>query len=176
MSLRLTGGLLALILLLALASGCGGGSTTTTTTAPKRTTGPTVAVLQPVDGSEASGRALYSKRPDGTPSIRMRLEGLEPVSGSARYVVWQKHSRDDMVLLAAWPVGEDQRLSKVWQPSFASLAYLEGGLRTKLLITRIGNLARIFSASENSYVHDVIGQPVLEGDFEGALVGAPEGE
>jgi hypothetical protein len=181
------GSLVACVLALALAVGCGGGSSSgdtnaadtaaqTTTTAVKRTTGPTVAVLQPLDGSEASGRAVYATKTDGSPSIKLRVQGLEPASPPARYIVWQKHSREDMVLLAAWPVGDDGRLSKDWTPSLASLAYLEGGVRTKLLITRIDKLSRMFAGSQNSYVHDVIGTPVLEGQFEGALVGAEEGE
>jgi hypothetical protein len=153
--------LLACALAIALAVGCGDGSpdgdTTVThtaaqatTTAARRTTGPTVAVLQPLGESEASGRAVYTKKPDGSPFVKLRVHGLEPVSAPSRYIVWQKHSRDDMVLLAAWPVGDDGRLSKDWAPSLASLFYLKDGVRTKLLITKIDKLSRMFGGSENS--------------------------
>jgi hypothetical protein len=180
-------GLLVAVLMLAIAPGCGSGSSDDDASAadeagqtaptPKRTTGPTEAILRPVGEMKAKGHALYIKKPDGTPFIVLRGQGLKPASGDHQYIVWQKHSRDDMVLLATWVVGKNQRLSEEWAPSSASLAYLEDGLRTKLLITRIELNDRLYEAgaSENSYVHHVIGRPVLEGQFEGALVGATEG-
>lgn len=173
----------ACALVIAAFAGCGGGSDGATTvaetvdqetTTPARTSGPTEAVLHPLGGSKATGRARYLKKADGTPFIRIRAQGLEPVSGDRQYIVWQKRSRDDMVMLATWYVGKDRRLDESWEPSSASLAYLEDGLRTKLLVTKIEVNDRLYEpgASKNSYVHYVIGHPVLEGNFTGALVGA----
>jgi hypothetical protein len=126
---------------------------------------------------EASGTARYLKTKDGLPLLKLRAEGLEPASGDRQYVVWQKHSRDDMYMLATWTVGKDGRLVETWSPNFASLQYLERGLRTKLLITKVELNDRLYepAASDNSYKHSFIGRPVLEGDFTGALVGAEEG-
>lgn len=177
--------LIALALGIALpASGCGGGSgsnvaatsAANTTTQAIRHSGPTVAVLHPVGDVKASGTARYRKGPDGSPLLELRARGLEPVSGDRQYVVWQKHSRNDMVLLATWVVGKDGRLVETWSPSFASLQYLELGLRTKLLITKVELNDRLYepSTSDNSYKHSFIGHPVLEGDFTGALVGSKE--
>ncbi|HET9198304.1 MAG TPA: hypothetical protein VFN92_08640 [Solirubrobacterales bacterium] len=137
-----------------------------------------MAVLHPLGNVKASGTARYLKRPDGTPLIKLRVEGLEPVSGDRQYVVWQKRSRNDMILLATWFVGEDRRLNETWSPNFASLQYLELGLRTKLLITKVEFNDRLYErpATDNSYIHSFIGRPVLEGDFEGALVGVSEDE
>lgn len=137
-----------------------------------------MAVLHPVGDIEATGTARYLKEPDGSPLMRLRVQGLEPVSGDRQYVVWQKHSRDDMYLLATWTVGKDGRLVETWSPNFASLQYLERGLRTKLLITKVELNDRLYEppASDDSYKHTYIGRPVLEGSFTGALVGSEEGE
>jgi hypothetical protein len=182
-SAALSGSLLGTLVFALLLTGCGSGSDSdsnvaVTASSSTRETGPTVAALRPVGDSQATGTARYSKGPDGSPSIRLRADGLAPTSGAQQYVVWQKHSRDDMVLLATWPVGADGKLVEAWEPSSASLGYLEGGLRTKLLITKVEDNAQLSApgAAENSYVHHFIGRPVLEGQFEGALVGSTEGE
>lgn len=176
--------LAAWALVVAALTGCGGGSSDSDTTVAEtvnqetaiiaRTSGPTEAVLHPLGGGKATGRARYMKKADGTPFIEIRARGLEPVSGDRQYIVWQKRSRDDMVMLATWYVGKDRRLDESWEPSSASLGYLEDGLRTKLLITKIEVNDRLYEpgASKNSYVHYIIGHPVLEGDFTGSLVGA----
>ncbi|HEX6781395.1 MAG TPA: hypothetical protein VF125_05125 [Solirubrobacterales bacterium] len=170
-------------------TGCGGGddsgsnvaatSEPETTTETIRKTGPTVAVLHPVgEYADAKGTARYSKKPNGVPLLKLRAEGLEPTSGRQQYVVWQTHSRDDMYTLATWVVGKDGRMIETWEPNFASLQYLELGLRTKLVITRVENYARLYepAPTDDSYKHNFIGKPVLEGQFEGAIVGALEEE
>jgi hypothetical protein len=180
--------LLALALALAVfVAGCGddGGESSNvgatsepeTTTKTIRKTGPTVAVLHPVgEYPDASGTARYSKKPSGVPKLELRAEGLAPAKGDHQYVVWQKHSRDDMYALATWVVGKDERLNETWEPNFASLQYLELGLRTKLLITRVELNDKLYEPApgDNSYKHTFIGKPVLEGQFEGALVDSLE--
>jgi hypothetical protein len=180
----LRGGLLLCALAAALLLiGCGGDSDSDSNVAATaestiRETGPTVAVLRPVGNSEATGTAHYSKKADGFPLIRLRAHGLEPVSGDRQYIVWQKRSRNDMVMMATWYVGKDGRLVEDMEPNISFLQYLERGLRTKLMISRINNNDRLYEpgASRNSYEHNVIGTPVLEGQFEGALVGTPKPE
>ncbi len=163
-------------------TGCGGGDSESnvaaTATDTIRHSGPTVAVLQPVGEMRAAGTARYSVNSDGSRSISLNIHGLEPAAWNRQYVVWQKHSRNDMVILATWPVGADRRLVESWEPNSASQRFLEDGSRTKLLITRIELNDRLTEpgAARNSYEHVVIGKPVLEGQFEGALVGAREGE
>lgn len=177
------GSFLAALLLVPLLIGCGGDSDSesnvaATATTTIRETGPTVAVLRPVGDVQATGTARYVKKPDGFPLIKLRAHGLEPASGDRQYIIWQKRSRNDMVMMATWYVGDDRRLVEDMEPNVSFLQYLERGLRTKLLITKINNNDRLYEpgASENSYKHNVIGTPVLEGQFEGALVGTPAKE
>lgn len=161
---------------IAIAAGCGAdegsdSSTTSAATVMPIAAGTAQAVLRPVGGATARGGADYVKKPDETRLIRLHATGFEPASGQQQYAVWQKHSRDDMVLLATWRVGDNGRLVETWEPNSASLRFLEDGTRTKLLITRVGDISRL-SEAKDSYDHIYIGEPVLEGTFTGSLVGA----
>lgn len=134
------------------------------------------AALRPVgDNDQAAGRFQYTARLDESRLIKLRATGLDPASGDRQYAVWQKGSRRDMVLLSTWHVGADGRLVESWEPNSASQRFLEDGSRTKLLITKVGDVARL-SEARNSYDHIYIGNPVLEGAITGPLVGFKEGE
>jgi hypothetical protein len=170
--LLLMGGFL---LCLVIVAGCGGAGTDTNAAATnqgaavKRTkkgfgSGVVEATLHPVGKMpEAKGKFQYIARLNETRLINLRVTGLDPVSGERQYAVWQKGSRWDMVLLATWHVGHD-----------ASQRFLEDGSRTTLLITKVGDHARLEEA-RNSYEHIYIGIPVLEGKITGPLIGINEG-
>jgi hypothetical protein len=201
-SRRRSGAILICLLVGALAiavfgAGCGGGDSSSDPTAAANDeaqveatsdatdvkitkkgfgSGTVTAVLRPVDdGSEAAGRFQYTTKLNESRLIKLRATGLDPASGNRQYAVWQKGSRRDMVLLATWHVGADGRLKESWEPNSASQRFLEDGSRTTLLITKVGDIARL-SEARNSYDHIYIGNPVLEGAITGPLVGFKEGE
>jgi hypothetical protein len=176
----------------ALGAGCGGGDSSSDAPTREGTaaaiaadpnvkttkkgfgTGTVEAVLHPVgESAEATGQFQYTVEFDESRLIELQAAGLEPASGDRQYAVWQKDSRRDMVLLATWHVGADGRLHESWEPNSASQRFLEDGSRTKLLITKVGDSARL-SEARNSYDHIYIGIPVLEGDITGPLVGLKE--
>ena len=135
--------------------------------------GPTEAKLEPLDGGSAAGTARFLTRPQTTPVLRIEAEGLEPVHGASRYVIWIVGDRHDMVSLAAFHVGADGRLSRKIDNG-ESHSFVEDGTKTELLITKIDNLGSItkgIAESNSPWAPPQIGKPVLRGDFEGALVG-----
>jgi hypothetical protein len=186
--------LLGALAIAALGAGCGGGDSSSAAATGEATvaatsgdpnvkttkkgfgTGTVEAALHPVgENAEASGWFQYTVELDESRLIKLQAAGLDPASGDRQYAVWQKDSRRDMVLLATWHVGADGRLDESWEPNSASQRFLEDGSRTKLLITKVGDNARL-SEARNSYDHVYIGIPVLEGSIAGPLVGLKEGE
>jgi hypothetical protein len=174
-------------LLAAFAAGCGGGgsdsgaSTADTVaqdppaTTPQRTSGPTRAVLQPVDDSTASGTVSFTKKPDGTPLIKVRLEGLDPIAGEEQYVIWQLGSRHDMLPVASYYAGKDGRVTEEIESSYEPFQFLEDGSKTEILVTYVAQdddwRNGLSGGSQGSWDPLVVGKHLLEGPITGSLVG-----
>lgn len=160
-----------------LALGCGGSdpSGSAATAAAKDTSsGPTEAILQPVGNSGVSGKVVYVKPSSGLPLMKIRLQGVRKAVGEAQYFIWQLASRHDMTSFASYHVPRGTSLSVNLEPNPESLAWLEDGSKTKMLITRIENDDRFFAAEERAGSPGdppMIGTPVARGAFTGPLVG-----
>jgi len=132
-----------------------------------------------VGDSKASGTVLYKKTPSGMPLLKIRAEGLKPISGEEKYVIWQISSRHDMVPIAGYQVGSDGKLDVNLKAGFESLAFLEDGSRTELLISYVDVDDRWRNAlgqgpTHTTYDPGVPGRFILRGPFTGSLVGASE--
>lgn len=172
--------------LCALVTGCGGSDSTTVAgtsaeatkeTGSSAATGPTQAVLRPVDGSNASGTISY-KKPNGMPLIKVRLQGLKPISGEEQYVIWQLGSRHDMMPVASYYAGKDGRITQDIESSFEPFQFLEDGSKTNVLVTYVAqddDWREGLSAGPNGpWDPLIVGKHLLEGEITGSLVG--EGE
>jgi hypothetical protein len=176
-------GLLAsLLIAAALASGCGSSSETVTVTVEAtdaaQTTpaesGPTEAVLKPVGDQSATGTARYLLNPSRIPALQVEIHGLMPTAGNQRYGAWMYGDRHDMVMLGAFQVKEDGKLSRRFE-TVESYSFVEEGSKTELLISMIGNIDRVSEGiAEGGEPWDppIIGEPVLQGTFEGPFVGS----
>jgi hypothetical protein len=186
-------------LVLALA-GCGGGgdadSTITATTdeakpAPEPPPppppgsriddGPMTTDLKPVYKSEASGTVRYEKTPSGAALLKIRAQGLKPVSAPDRYVLWQYSSRDDMTVLSRPHVSSDGSLSEDLK-SIRFLHLMETEVKVQLLISKISRKrlqAELATAPSESWHPRFLGEPVLRGTFARLYLesfdGKPEG-
>jgi hypothetical protein len=180
--LKSRGHLAGALTLVALVSGCGGSSSTdvsatateATETRRKVHPGETEALLEPTKESSAQGTARYQFRPDSTPVLHIEAVGLEPVSGKSRYAIWIVGDRHDMVNLAGFQVGEDGRLSRRLEVP-ESYVFVEEGSKTELLVTKVDDIAQVgqgISESSDPWDPPIIGEPVLQGTFEGPFVGS----
>jgi hypothetical protein len=174
---------------LVAAVGCGGESSDSgsrdaetvhresTTTTPKRASGPTRAILQPIGDSTASGIIAFRKKPDGTPLVKIRLKGLRSASDGTRYVFWQLGSRHDMVVFAGYLARSDGRISRKIETATEPFYFIEAGTKTEILVTEMSNSQwqNVF-ASEDPWDPVVIGTPLLRGPITGSLVGATASE
>jgi hypothetical protein len=177
--------LVGAVALVALVSGCGGSSSTdgnataVEATEPVETRrkvhpGETEALLEPTGENPAQGTARYQIRPNGTPVLHIEAAGLEPVSGKSRYAIWIVGDRHDMVNLAGFQVDEDGRLSRQLETP-ESYLFVEEGSKTELLVTKVDDIYQVgrgISGSSDPWDPPLIGEPVLQGTFEGPFVGS----
>lgn len=187
--LGLRGYLASALLLAVLVSGCGGSSSTaasttaveaTETVEPRRKVHPgeTEALLEPTGDSSAQGTARYQTRPAGTPVLHIEASELEPVSGNSRYAIWIVGDRHDMVNLAGFQVGEDGHLSRRLETP-ESYIFVEEGSKTELLVTKVDDINQVgigISESSDPWDPPLIGEPILQGTFEGPFVGSADAQ
>lgn len=141
-------------------------------------TGPTEAPLRELGGSGVSGKAVYVKQASGMPLMKIRLQGVQKATGETQYFIWQMGDRHHMTSFASYHVPHGTELSVNLEPSPESLAWLEDGSKTQMMITLVKNDDDFFAAEEhwaNGEDPTEIGTPVAHGTFTGALVGATEG-
>jgi len=174
----------AVLALAALLSGCGDSSGTaaepssTDQAAAVKTLGDgrTGAVLEPVDGGDASGTALLLKRTSSKPArFKVHVEGLEPNVYGGQYVVWLTSSRHDMVPLYSYAVGDSGVFSHEWTPNPLHVSFIERGKKTKFLLTLAKNSAEheeVLEGGARRYDPPFIGKPVVEGTITGPEAGA----
>jgi len=186
--LELAGYLAGALVLAALVCGCGGSSSAGGSATGVKTTeavetrrkvhpGKTEALLEPIEESSAQGTARYQIRAHSTPVLHVEAAGLEPVSGKSRYAIWIVGDRHDMVNLAGFQVGGDGRLSRQLETP-ESYIFVEEGSKTELLVTKVDDFNRVgqgISESGDPWDPPLIGEPVLQGTFEGPFVGSPGG-
>lgn len=170
-----------------LVSGCGGGTKTTTVTVeatgaaqttPQAELGPTEAALKPVGDQSATGTARYSLNPSRIPALQVEIEGLDPTAGNQRYGVWMYGDRHDLVMLGAFQVMEDGKLSRRFE-TVESYAFVEEGDKSEILISMIGDIDHVgegIAESSDPWDPPAIGEPVLQGKFEGPFVGSAGGQ
>jgi hypothetical protein len=177
------------LVIAALVSGCGGSGSTDESPATAEATeaaetrrkvhpGETEALLEPTGESSARGTARYQIRPNSTPVLHVEAAGLKPVSGKSRYAIWIVGDRHDMVNLAGFQVGEDGHLSRQLETP-ESYIFVEEGSKTELLVTKVDDINQVsrgISESGDPWDPPIIGEPVLEGTFEGPFVGSPDGQ
>jgi hypothetical protein len=187
--LGLKGCLATALILAAFVCGCGGsssndasatagGATEAVETRRQVHPGETEALLEPVGESSAQGTARYQTRPNSTPVLHVEAAGLEPVSGKSRYAIWIVGDRHDMVNLAAFQVDGKGRLSRQLENP-ESYAFVEEGSKTELLVTKVDDVNRVgegISESSDPWDPPIIGEPVLQGTFEGPFVGSAGGQ
>jgi hypothetical protein len=133
----------------------------------------TRAVLDPVDGSEARGLAVFG-RVKKSLALQVAAEGLAP-GGDCGYTIWIAASPKKMLPLASTEVGKDGRINAQVEVPVEVLAYLANETFGQLAITRTDESqlkASLAEATQEKQAPVYTGTEVLRGGVEGPIVGA----
>ncbi|MGN6257718.1 MAG: hypothetical protein ACTHN3_08225 [Solirubrobacterales bacterium] len=180
--------IVVLFVVILLVSSSGGSSSDTTTTsasgesansaleeaAAKQGKEVTKAELNPVDGSEASGLAVFG-RVKKKLALQVFAQGLEPTGKSEGYTIWLAASETKMLPLASTEVGKDGKISAQVEVPVEVLAYLANETFDQIAITRTDNSqleASLAEATKEKKAPVYTGTPVLRGAVTGPIVGA----
>lgn len=180
------------LVIILVGNGGGGSSSSTTTTASGGVTGKAVealeeaaaksgkevtkAVLNPIDGSEASGVAVFG-RVKNRLALQVYAEGLEETSGNEGYTIWLAASESKMLPLASSPVGKNGKISAQVEVPVEILAYLANETFGQLAVTKTDESrlrASLAKATKEKKAPVYTGTEVLRGTVTGPIVGAAQ--
>jgi hypothetical protein len=133
----------------------------------------TRAVLDPVDGSEGRGLAIFG-RVKNSLALQVVAEGLPP-SGECGYTIWLAASPEKMLPLASTQVGKNGVLGAQVEVPVEILAYLANETFGQIAITRTDESqlkASLAKATDEKDAPEYTGTEVLRGSVRGPIVGA----
>lgn len=182
--------MVVLFVVFVLSDGGNGGGDSTTTASPAASGGAVAALeaaaeqgnrkvtkasLKAVDGSDATGVAVFG-RVKKSLALQVAAEGLEPTGKGESYTIWLAASPDKMLPLASTnEVGEDGKLAAQVEAPVEVLAYLANETFGKIAITRTEDSrleATLREATKQKQAPAYTGEEVLLGDITGPIVGA----
>jgi hypothetical protein len=171
--------LVMVVVLIVAGSGGGSDSTTTSTeggTAPTTAENQnlTQAILEPVDGGEANGVALFGRFKKNV-LLQVTAKGLEPSTSGQSYAIWLSHSSKAMVPVGTAKVPGSGTLAARFQIPTAVLLLIARGAFDEVDVTRTSDAtlnAAIATARKNKAESAYTGTDVMRGKITGPFVGA----
>jgi hypothetical protein len=153
----------------------GGGSGTAAEEAAETVGGKEVtkAVLNPVDGSESRGEAVFGRVKNNL-ALQVFAEGLEQTGDGESYTIWLAASPRKMLPLASAEVRADGQIRAQVQVPTEVLAYLANETFSQLAITRTDDSqlkASLAQATKEKKAPVYTGTEVLRGTVTGPIVG-----
>jgi hypothetical protein len=136
----------------------------------------TQAVLRPVDGSDASGRALFGRLKRQV-ALVLAAKGLEPTSAGQSYAVSLLNADGERIPIAATRVGSNGAIATQIEVPTTVLGALAGGY-DEMEISLVDNKeleAALKEARGEESAPDFGGEPVLRGEVTGPVVISGEG-
>ena len=136
----------------------------------------TKAVLNPVDGSEASGVAVFG-RVKNKLALQVFAEGLNETESGEGYTIWLAASEKKMLPLASTPVGKSGKISAQVEVPVELLAYLANETFGQIAVTRTDESqlkAPLAEATKEKKAPVYTGTEVLRGTVTGPIVGAAQ--
>jgi hypothetical protein len=134
----------------------------------------TRAILNPTDGSEARGLAVFG-RVKNRLALQIAAEGLSPTPKCGGYTVWLAASPQKMLPLASTEVKKDGRITAQVEVPVEILAYLANETFGQIAITRTDESqlkASLAQATKAKKAPLYTGTEVLRGTVAGPIVGA----
>lgn len=136
----------------------------------------TKAVLNPVDGSEASGEAVFGRVKDKL-ALQVLAEGLEQTAKGESYTIWLSATPDKMLPLASTEVREDGQIRAQVDVPVEVLAYLANETFGFIAVTKTDDSqleASLAQATKERKAPVYTGTEVLRGEVTGPIVGAAD--
>ena len=137
----------------------------------------TQAVLEPADGSEASGRAIFGRVGKEEVVLQVTAEGLEPTEKGQSYTVWLYRSPKLALRVGSVPVGEDGKLGARFAIPAELLAYVASGAFDQVYVSRTSDAAyqrEVAKAKKEKSLPPYSGETALSGKITGPVAKAGE--
>jgi hypothetical protein len=132
----------------------------------------TQAVLEPADGSDASGRAVFGKVGKEQIVMQVTAEGLEPTEKGESYTVWLYRSPKLSLRVGSVPVAEAGNLGARFAIPAELLAYVASGAFDQIYISRTSDAAyrqEVAQARKEKSLPRYTGETVLTGEITGPV-------
>jgi hypothetical protein len=139
---------------------------------------PTRAILDPVDGSDARGLAVFG-RVKNRLALQVAAEGLAPLPACGGYTIWLAASQDKMLPLASTEVGKNGRIAAQVEVPVEILAYLANETFGQIAVTTTDESqlkASLAKATKEKQAPLYTGTEVLRGSVTGPIVGVAKSE
>jgi hypothetical protein len=160
----------------------GGGSAGSETAEPASAEGGglTQANLEPVDGGDASGRAIFGRVGKEEIVLQVTAENLEPAQGGSSYTVWLYRSPQLALRVGSAKVGKTGRLGARFPIPTELLAYVASGAFKQIKVSRTSDAAyeaEVRRAKKQKALPPYSGETVMSGKITGPIVrgGASQG-
>jgi hypothetical protein len=131
----------------------------------------TQATLEPVDGGEASGRALFGRLGKDV-VLQVIADGLEPTAAGESYTVWLYRSPKLSLRVGAVRVNESGKLGARFAIPTEVLALVANGAFKQIDVSRTSDSAykaEVARAKREQRLPRYTGESVLRGDITGPL-------
>jgi hypothetical protein len=136
----------------------------------------TQAVLSPVDGSDASGRALFGRFKQKV-ALVLAAKGLSPSPAGSSYAVSLVNADEERIPIAATQVGDNGAIATQIEVPTTVLGALASGydeMELSLVVTPSLEVA-LEEAQGAESAPDFESEPVLRGEVTGPVVVGPQG-
>jgi hypothetical protein len=140
----------------------------------------TQAVLEPADGGDASGNAVFGKVGKEEIVLQVTAENLEPTDSGQSYTVWLYRSPKLSLRVGSVPVGDGGKLGARFTIPAELLTYVAGGAFDQIYVSRTSDAAyqqEVARAKKEKSLPRYTGETVLTGKITGpiAKAGSTEG-
>jgi hypothetical protein len=132
----------------------------------------TKAVLEPADGSEASGLGVFGKVGKEAIVLQVTAENLEPTESGQSYTVWLYRSPKLSLRVGSVPVGASGNLGARFTIPAELLAYVASGAFDQIYVSRTSDAAyqrEVAEAKKNKSLPRYTGETVLTGEITGPI-------
>jgi hypothetical protein len=137
------------------------------------------AALEPVDGSDASGRGVFGKIGKEEVVLQVTAENLQPTAKGESYTVWLYRSPKLSLRVGSVAVDESGKLGARFAIPAELLAYVASGAFDQIYVSRTEDAAyqrEVAQAKKNKSLPRYLGETVLTGEITGPIAKAAAGQ